>query len=155
MRPLLVFVAILGVAGCLPGRSQPDLAAEESAIRAANAAWAKTADPLDVDQMMSFFTDDAIVLSPDAPIAVGKAAIRSSLPPGFTAKWDATKIEVARSGEMAYTIGSSEVTVKDANGAPITRKGKWLGIWKKQPDGSWKCAVDMPNFDRPAALPSP
>ena len=145
---LLLLVVFLCLAGCSP-RSQPDLAAEESAIRAANIAWAKTADPLDLDQMMSFFADDAIVLSPDAPIAVGKAAIRASLPPGFSARWDATRIEVARSGDLAYTIGTSEVTVRDASGAPTTPKGKWVGIWKKQADGSWKCAVDMPNFDAP------
>jgi ketosteroid isomerase-like protein len=33
-------------------------------------------------------------------------------------------------------------------------KGKYVEIWKKQPDGSWKCAVDMFNSDLPAA-PAP
>ena len=149
MRSLLLFVVFLVAVGCSSPTVQPDLAAEEAAIRETNSAWSETADPLNLDQMMSFFTDDAIVLSPDAPVAVGKDAIRASLPPGFTARWNATKVEIARSGEMAYTIGTSEITVKDASGAPVTRKGKWLGVWKKQPDGSWKCAVDMPNFDAP------
>ena len=44
--------------------------------------------------------------------------------------------------------------MNDAKGKPIRDTGKILEIWKKQADGSWKCAVDTWNSDLPAAPPS-
>jgi ketosteroid isomerase-like protein len=47
--------------------------------------------------------------------------------------------------------GTVEVTVNDAKGKPVTDRGKFVEIWKKQADGTWKCVVDMWNSDLPAA----
>ena len=56
------------------------------------------------------------------------------------------KIEVARSGDIGYAIGTFEGVVDDA---PV--KGKYVEIWKKQADGSWKVAADMFSPDSPPA----
>jgi len=69
--------------------------------------------------------------------------------PGFTIKWKATKADIARSGDMGYSIGSYDLSVNDAQGKPMTDHGKYTTIWKKQTDGSWKVAVDMFNTDMP------
>jgi ketosteroid isomerase-like protein len=42
------------------------------------------------------------------------------------------------------------MTENDAAGKPMTDKGKYLEVWKKQADGTWKCVVDMFNTDLPA-----
>jgi len=67
--------------------------------------------------------------------------------PGFALKFASTKIEVARSGDLAYEIGTYELTGNDAKGRPQTAKGKYVVVWKKQA-GSWKAAADIFNADQ-------
>jgi ketosteroid isomerase-like protein len=40
--------------------------------------------------------------------------------------------------------------VNDAAGNPVTVRGKWVGVWKKQADGQWKLVADIGNSDGPA-----
>ncbi len=70
--------------------------------------------------------------------------------PSFSATWQPTKIEVARSGDIGYAIGNSEGTSIDFAGNHVPVKGKYIEIWKKQPDGSWMIAADMFSSDLPA-----
>ncbi len=63
-------------------------------------------------------------------------------------------MEVARSGDLAYVSGNYEFNEQDNGGKPITDKGKYLEVWKKQPNGSWKCAADMFSSDLPAVAPA-
>ncbi|WP_460735630.1 YybH family protein [Lysobacter tyrosinilyticus] len=69
--------------------------------------------------------------------------------PGFALSWQTGKVEVARAGDIAYTLGSYQLTVNDANGKPIVDRGKYVTIWRKQPDGGWKSIVDTFNTDLP------
>jgi ketosteroid isomerase-like protein len=41
--------------------------------------------------------------------------------------------------------------VNDAAGNPVTVRGKWVGVWKKQADGQWKLVADIGNSDGPPA----
>jgi ketosteroid isomerase-like protein len=121
------------------------------AIRQADLAWsaAQAADGL--DGAMSFYVDDAILLPPGSPMAIGKAAIREASAaidsPGFSVSWKPMKVEVAQSGELGYAIGNFEGNNVDSEGNLVPVKGKYVEIWKKQADGSWKVAVDMFSTD--------
>ncbi|MEE8256657.1 MAG: DUF4440 domain-containing protein, partial [Acidobacteriota bacterium] len=100
-------------------------------------------------------TDDALLLLPNAPLVTGKEAIRAVvsdllLNRGDKGSWETTKVEVARSGDLAYSYGPQETTVNDAEGNPVSDQQKWVAVWKKQPDGSWKCAVLILNSDGPS-----
>ena len=66
-----------------------------------------------------------------------------------TIAWKTTKIEVARSGDMAYEYGAYHLDTKQKNGTVKTQHGKYVLIWKKQPDGNWKVAIDTDNSDSP------
>ena len=95
-----------------------------------------------------------MVLAPNEPIISGKDAIRNTLTqfygmPGFAIKWRPNKTEVAMSGDLGYSMGSYELSVNDSTGKPMTDRGKYMTVWKKQQDGSWKAAVDMFNSDLP------
>jgi ketosteroid isomerase-like protein len=46
---------------------------------------------------------------------------------------------------MGYTWGTYLVMKKDEEDGEPHSYGKYMNIWKKQPDGSWKAAVDMGN----------
>ncbi len=141
--------------------SNPDTrTADENAIRAADAQWSKTAAAKNLDGTVAFYSDDATVLPPNAPVATGRAAIREIWAPlvaqGVDTSWQVSKVEVSRSGELGYVVGTYQVTANDPQGTSVTEHGKLVEVWKKQPDGSWKCAADIFNSDEPLpARPTP
>ena len=130
----------------------------EQALRNTDDQWAKAAGAHDVAKTVSFYTDDAIVLPPNAPSLTGKDARESMwkqiLGDMSAMSWKATRVEVAGSGELGYVTGTYEMTIKNEKGAPINDCGKYLEVWKKQADGSWKCAADMFSSDVPTASPA-
>ncbi len=156
-----VIVTLLGLfaAGCNPdSQSVPDSRdVNVEAIRQADLAWSAAQASDGLDGTMSFYIDDAIHLPPNSPMAIGKEAIREAHAyvesPDFSASWKPTKIEVAQSGDIGYAIGTFEGTSDDSAGNPVPVKGKYVEIWKKQADGSWKVAADMFSFDSLSAVP--
>ncbi len=156
---VVVSLFALVVSGCSPQlQPAPDTrAADEAAIRQADIAWAKTGEMKDLEAQMEFYTDDPIpiMMPPNMPLASGKEAILKVLGPlydrpDFAVTWRPGKVEVARSGDIGYVLGTYEMTWNDPEGNPRTDKGKYIEIWKKQADGSWKVAVDIINSDLPA-----
>lgn len=141
-------------------QTPPDTrAADEAALRDVDAQWAKTAATKDVDATIAFYSDDAIVLPPNAPLATGKAAIHGVwaelLAPDTSLSWQATKVEIARSGDLGYVTGTYVATSKDPKGKPVTEEGKFVEVWKKQADGKWKAIVDTYNSDLAPQAPPP
>jgi uncharacterized protein (TIGR02246 family) len=150
--PIVATLLVLAISGCAP---QVDTAAEEAAIREANDAWFRAYEANDPDGMAVVFTDDASLLPPNAPIATGREAVRAVWAemietPGFLISGEITKIELSRAGDLAYIVGTNEITVNDAEGNPVTTPGKWVAVWKKQPDGTWKSVLDIWNDNQPA-----
>lgn len=119
--------------------------------------WSRlVAEGKDVDRIVSYWTEDAIVLPPGSPPVVGKQAIRDFVSkafqtPGFSISWKATDVVVAPSGDMAYTIVTNRVSVTGPDGKPVVTNGKGATVWRKGQDGSWKCAVDIWNEAPPPA----
>jgi ketosteroid isomerase-like protein len=152
---------ILVAAGCTSAPSPaPDTrAADEAAVRKADGDWAKAAQTKQVDAWMAFYSDDAVALPPNDKVANTKDSIRKSVGellalPGLAISWQPTKVEAARSGDIAYSSGAYVFTANDAHGKPTTENGKYVEIWKKQADGNWKCVVDIWNPDTPVTPPA-
>ncbi len=130
-------------------------ARDEAAIRALDTDWVKAAQTKSVDAWMAFYSDDAVVLPPNEPTATTKDSIRKSVGelltlPGVSVKWEPTKVEVSKSGDLAYLYGTYDLSMTGPKGKPVSDKGKVVEIWKKQADGSWKCNVDTWSSDLPA-----
>jgi uncharacterized protein (TIGR02246 family) len=137
------------VAVCLAGETKI-----EQALRDADAAWAKAAAAKDLDKTVSFYSDDATVLPANAPAVTTKDGIRKTwqdllASPGMAISWQTTKVEVAKSGDLACLSGTYELTMNDASGKPTTDHGKYVEVWEKQKDGKWKCGTDIWNSDLP------
>jgi len=131
------------------------LASDEQALRDLDEQWAGAAAAKDLDKTVSYYSDDATVLPPNAPAAMTKDAIRKAWKdmfdlPGFALTWIATKVEIAKSGDMAYLIGAYEMAFNNATSTPTKDHGKYLEVFEKQADGKWKCAADMFSSDLPA-----
>jgi ketosteroid isomerase-like protein len=125
----------------------------EQLLRDLDAQWAKAAAAKDVEQTIGYYSDDAIVLPPNATSAATKEAIRNGwkdmfASPGFVITWKPTRVQLAKSGDMGWVSGTYELTTNDASGKPINDRGKYLEVWEKQTDGNWKCAAAMWNSDR-------
>ncbi|HUN63357.1 MAG TPA: DUF4440 domain-containing protein [Candidatus Sulfotelmatobacter sp.] len=123
-------------------------------LRAADAAWLKTYEAKDLDQAVAFCDEQASLLWPNAPRATGRTAIAKATAsafaiPDFKLEWHPEQVAVAHSGELGYTTGSYTWTFKNASGKPASDNGKYLTVWKKQQDGSWKVLLDMFNTDLP------
>jgi uncharacterized protein (TIGR02246 family) len=146
----LVAVAALGltVAGCQ--RPTPQMAdtraAAEAAIRAVYDDQLKAVAAMDTVKAVSGYTDDAVFMSPDAPLVRGKADVQKTFEamlkdkPEFS--MDAPKIEVAKSGDLAYEWVTGKMALKNEKGKLNETTFKSLTAWKKQADGSWKMMVD-------------
>jgi len=154
MKIKTILIATLGLAA-----ASVCLAADEQALRDADAQWSKAAEAKDLDKTVSYYADDAIVMPPNASAATTKEAIRSAwkemlTTPGAAISWKATKVEVAKSGDLACVSGAYEQTTIDASGKPVTDRGKYVEVWEKQADGKWKCSADIWNSDLPATAPA-
>jgi len=128
-------------------------AADETAIRAASAAWSQAATAKDLDKVVSFYADDALVLPDKAPAISGNENIRKNWAPllalpGPGLSWKTNSLEVARSGDIAYETGAYVFVTTDKKGKSSDAKGKYVVVWKKQNDGSWKVVVDTDNADQ-------
>jgi ketosteroid isomerase-like protein len=123
--------------------------ADEKAVRDADEAWSKVAGAKDLDKTVSYYADDAIVLPPNEAMVTTKDGIRN-LWKGFldslsTISWNTTRVEVSKSGDMAVTTGTYEMTMKDGT----KDHGKYCEVWEKK-GGTWKVATDMFSSDLPA-----
>jgi ketosteroid isomerase-like protein len=132
----------------------------EQLLRDLDAEWAKAAAAKDLEQTIAYYSDDAIVLPPNATTAATKEAIRNVWKdmfgsPGLAITWKPTRVQLAKSGDMGWVSGTYELTMNDASGNPINDRGKYLEVWEKQADRNWKCRADMWNSDLPAPALGP
>jgi ketosteroid isomerase-like protein len=151
-------LSLLSLTGCT--QTSPDTrAAEGKTLREVDAQWLKTVGAKDLDATVAVYTDDAVVMPGDAPVANTKQAIREVwaplVAPNASISWEVNQAEVARSGDLGYLRGAYRLVTKDAAGKARTELGKFAEVWKKQADGKWKCAVDSFSADAPPATPTP
>jgi uncharacterized protein (TIGR02246 family) len=152
--PAVASIAATMLAGCsglAPSNSQ---AADEAAIREADAASLRAIAAKETDATVSYYDERASILIPNAPIAAGREEIRKAWEqmfaiPGFNLAPKTTKVQVARYGDLAYAQGTYEFRATDPKGAPVEDRGKFVVVWKKQTDGAWKIAADIWNSDMP------
>jgi ketosteroid isomerase-like protein len=149
-RRIIAGLIVLVVGACAALGQAGDT--ETEALLSADAAWMKVYHAKDLAKSLAFCDERASMLPPNAPIATGKDAIAKVIASDFAngnTTWHANKAGVALSGDLGYTSGTSELITKDASGKTLVDKGKFLTVWKKQKDGSWKVLFDMFNSDLP------
>ena len=92
-----------------------------------------------------WFADDGVALGNGTAPLIGKVAIAKSAnwsPKDYQLTWTPTDAMMGPSGDMGYTWGHYEGHSKDANGNPVPTSGRYITMWRKEPDGSWKVVLD-------------
>jgi len=115
------------------------------AMVATERAFAKMSEEKGTDpSFLAFIADDGILFRPKA--VKGKQWLidhpRPATDKRSWLKWEPTFAHMARAGDMGYTFGPWEYRsdIKDAEAAAF---GHFLTVWTKQPDGTWKFAIDL------------
>ncbi len=106
------------------------------------------------DGWASYFAEEGIMLPAGSDVIRGRAAIRELMAkrlatPGYSLRWEPIGSDV--SGDLGYTYGRSKVTRQGKDGQPEISHGKYVTIWKRQRDRSWKIVVDVGNASPPPA----
>ena len=151
--PLLVFLLVL--VGCSQRGFDPVV--EEAKLLRRDTEWADLASAgKDVEKIVSYWSDDAVLIFPVQPVLEGKAAIRAYVAeslntPGFKIHWVSEKPVFSPDGKLAYMRGKDELTAPGPNGALATVHLRGISIWRLDADGQWRCVVDISNEEPPAA----
>ena len=131
-----------------------DTRADADALRAIEAQWTVAANARDIDKLLSFTAPDYVVMDANTPVSVGHQAYRKSLESWLadtlvsrTYSQTVDAVEVAASGDLAYTRGTSRYSQSTPNGL-VDCSDKWVTIYKKI-NGKWKLAVGLGNSDKP------
>ena len=152
---LATIVLVIVAAGC-DAKHEVSPSTEEAAIRRTDADWLAASSSHDLERVLPFWSDDATILAPGTPPIIGKDAIRKYVSeafatPGFSITWKTEKVEVSKAGDLAYSSGTDRISLNTPDGKSVTEESRGVAIWKKQPDGSWRCVLDVMS---PAASPN-
>jgi uncharacterized protein (TIGR02246 family) len=165
-RPASALFLVAGVlfamsqSGCMraptAATTMPDTRAlDEKAIRDSEAAWVKAFATKEPEKAAAFYADDAASMLPDTPLMTGKQAIITGMKPelgdpNFKLVFAPTKVEIAKSGDIAYSQGTFEYTTTDPKTQkPVSQAGNYVEVYKKQADGTWKVEEDIATEEAP------
>ncbi len=106
----------------------------------------------------SFLAEDAATLRPDKPVISGRDAFLAAWTSLLTnhalsIKWKPLTASISSAGDLGFTVGAYEITRTDEKGKQIVATGKYVTIWRKQHDGSWKVVFDTGVTDTPPEAP--
>jgi ketosteroid isomerase-like protein len=116
------------------------------AIRNADVEFSLDATKLGTGEAFGqYAAADAQIFSGPGEFITGPGAITESFgPPGRKSSlvWHPVEGEISKSGDLGFTVGNAVFNGEREDGAPIVRYSKYLTVWKRQRDGSWRYVVD-------------
>jgi ketosteroid isomerase-like protein len=147
-----VIILIVSIALSACKENNIDTKTEGEKLMQLSRDWSKSVATDSIEKTLSYWAEDAIVMSPGEPALKGKQAIRGMIEgtskiQGFKISWEPLSVVVSKSGDMAYMIEQNQITVNDSLGNPITQYNKAVTIWRKESDSSWKNIVDIWNAE--------
>jgi uncharacterized protein (TIGR02246 family) len=163
-RFLLVALPAVALSGaaCAPAEDPEEPAAEQAdtteadaeAIRGLLSSYLAALDAGDAGQYAAVFTDDGVLMVPNAPPANGRGAINVQIQAAFAQtdfeSHDMSTAEMTVLGDWAFARGTlTGTTAAIPDGEPVESTRSWVMIFQRQPEGSWGIARYILNSDSP------
>ncbi len=156
--PLILATAVLLAAGCGPQAGQQAGSPADSAsaanpgaiadsIRSLDQQWSDAAGRHDAQAFAAFYASDGMIMPPNMEAASGSDAIQKLMggmlaDTSMTLSFQPADVNVAKAGDMAWEHGTW--AFKGGSGQQLDH-GKYVVVWKRGADGSWKAAADIFN----------
>jgi len=145
------------VALSLTGCGQTDTRqADIQLLKDNEARWNQEYAAKDLEKLVAHYAPDAVLMGPGMPSAKGPDGVRRMLgemvaDPAMSLHFEASRVEVSRSGDLAYSQGSYQLTMTDpASKKVVHDHGGYVTTYAKQSDGSWKAVMDIATSEVPA-----
>ncbi len=146
-----------------PVKGQPaPTGGAEQILREMEVKFAAVVAAKDSQAFLAFWAEDAAMFPPGEPVVTGKQNILAQWAPILndpfvSLTWSPDEAEISGSGDLGYTYGKYLWTGKGSDGKVTRRNGKYVTIWRKEPDGQWRVVVDLgtPSDPPDPAKPAP
>jgi len=128
-------------------------------IRQIEESWNREYAARDAVKVTAHYAADATLMGPGMAPSHGKETIGKVLKemtadPALSLKFHASRVEIAKAGDMAYTEGTYVMTMTNpVTRQPMSDKGSYVTIYRKQGDGSWKAISDIATSENPPGAP--
>lgn len=155
-RSQLVLLTSLGLAApmmlLLDGDSLRQRAEAKDVSASVNEIWTRYSSAYnsgDIDSWIALWADNGVQMPPGFPPVLGKEEIRKrnqAVLDRFTFDLRITNEEIGVADDWAFARGTYKATLTPKHGGERTHvDGKYLTIFKRQSDGSWKIYRDIFN----------
>ena len=135
--------------------------ADVQAIKTLETTWNQDYAGKSPDKLAAYYADDAVLMAPGMAPASGKDAIHTMIgqmitDPALSLKFQASKVDAAKSGDFAYSQGAYTMTMTDPNTKQVINDhGSYVTVYHKQADGAWKVVSDIATSEVPPPAPAP
>ena len=153
MSAMLAIAATAVVVGaCQKQAAQSDPAGAQKAIQADEKKWNDDFKSKSLEGLLSHYAGDAYMATPggaaDGSTAIRQAYTNALADHYFSVNFASDKIDVAGSGDLAYSRGHYSETHQDPKTHQVvSESGSYLTVYRKQDDGSWKAVADFTSSD--------
>lgn len=132
-----------------PGSGQV-MSRAETAVRKVTQDWTVACNSRQLDDLVSTYSTDAMILRPNHPAVRGSAAIREFFFSALESGLGEVELEILRVdvvGDVAYEAGRCKMLVPVAVGKRREERGKYLTVLGRQSNGEWRIVIDCWSSD--------
>lgn len=126
--------------------------ADVQAIETTYRAWVEATNEKNIETWSSFLANSPYFSPADSPPLTSREAVLAYYEKSFSDPWfsldcEQLEVQVAKSGDMAWSRGKCEATYTTPDGSEGRGSSQWIKVWTKYPDGSWKCRINSWKAD--------
>jgi ketosteroid isomerase-like protein len=144
--PALLALPAAAQSSAMKDMPMPRMRGALEAIRSADSDFSRDAAKFGTGEAFGrYAAEDAQIFSGPGEFISGPRAITQSFGPTTTKNslvWHPVHGEVSAAGDLGFTVGNAVFTGEREDGAPLVRHSKYLTVWKRQRDGTWRYVVD-------------
>lgn len=148
----LLLLSCLTFLACATGPLRKTSVSDVSGdIAQANMRFSEALARGDAVALAGFYRSDAVLLPPQSGPVEGRDAIQkfwADLIQAGVKRLQLTTTDVQANGDLASETGNYHLEMQPASGTPLTDDGKYVVVWRRDADGTWKLYRDIYNTNQ-------